>query len=97
MSEVYLGTKRLCEKIDCAPQTLYNWVCQKKLICGLHYVKPTKGKLLFKWSAIQAWLEKSCNDGSCDSGQIVEASTENVERKPNTPKPSPQPMCKINI
>jgi hypothetical protein len=60
MNEEYLTTPQLSERIKYAEQTIYNWVYEKKLKLGEHYIKRTKRKLLFKWRAVQAWLEGGC-------------------------------------
>ena len=54
--EEYLTTEELGTRIKMAPGTLRNLVSRKELQANIHYVKPTKRKLLFVWSAIEAWL-----------------------------------------
>ena len=54
----YLTVKELCELIKYSPRSIYNLICQKKLICGKHYIKPSHKKILFKKSAIQEWLKE---------------------------------------
>ena len=53
--EEYLLTEELSERIKIKPGSIRNMVWQGKLEKGIHYVKPTR-KLLFKWTAMQEWL-----------------------------------------
>ena len=54
--EEYLTTAELSTRIKMAPGTIRNLVCKNEFKKNTHYVKPTKGKLLFVWSEIEAWL-----------------------------------------
>lgn len=54
--EEYLTAKELAARIKMAPGTVRNLVWQKVLTEGIHYLKPTPRKVLFIWSAIEAWL-----------------------------------------
>ncbi len=56
MQEQYLTLKELCATIKYKPQTIYNMICRGTFIRGIHYLKPSPRKLLFKWSAIKQWL-----------------------------------------
>jgi predicted DNA-binding transcriptional regulator AlpA len=55
--EDYLTVGELSERIKFSRQTLYNMIFAKKFVKGQHYIKPSRKKVLFKWSVIQAWLE----------------------------------------
>ena len=66
MTEEYLLTEELSGRIKLSPGTIRNLVWQRKLVEGIHYVKPTR-KLLFKWSAMEEWLnsrDTDDNDGT---------------------------------
>jgi hypothetical protein len=52
----YLTTNELSKRIKMAPGTIRNLVWKNELKENTHYVKPTRGKLLFVWSEIEAWL-----------------------------------------
>ena len=54
--EEYLTTKQLANRIKMAPGTIRNLVWKNQLQENIHYVKPTSGKLLFIWSAVEQWL-----------------------------------------
>ena len=54
--EQYLTTKELSQRVKIAEGSLRNMVWQGEFIKNVHYVKPTPRKLLFIWSAIEAWL-----------------------------------------
>lgn len=92
MSEEYHTTKELSKRIKYAEQTIYNWVCQGKLKRGVHYVKPTKRKLLFKWSAMQAWIEQGY-----ESEQTDIPGDEDWEVTQGRAKVIAMPKCRINI
>jgi hypothetical protein len=54
--EEYLTTVELSVRIKMAPGTIRNLVWKKEFQEGIHFVKPTSGKLLFAWSAVERWL-----------------------------------------
>jgi hypothetical protein len=54
--EKYLTTAELSARIKMAPGTIRNLVWKNEFKENTHYVKPTKGKLLFVWSEIEVWL-----------------------------------------
>jgi hypothetical protein len=55
--EEYITAEELSSRIKEKKQTVYNRIYKQEFILGIHYVKPTPKKLLFKWSAIVRWLE----------------------------------------
>lgn len=57
MEEEYLDIDMLCLRIPLAKQTFYNLISKGRLIEGVHYFKPSRKKLVFKWSAMVQWLE----------------------------------------
>lgn len=54
--EQYLTVKELAERIKMAPGTVRNLVWRKEFKENIHYLKPTPRKILFIWSAVEAWL-----------------------------------------
>ncbi|HOV88031.1 MAG TPA: helix-turn-helix domain-containing protein [Syntrophobacteraceae bacterium] len=54
--EEYLTIKELCERIKYERQTIYNLIHRGIFKLGEHFLKPSPKKILFRWSAIQAWL-----------------------------------------
>lgn len=60
--EEYLTVSELSERVKYSRQTLYNMISMKRLIRGQHYLKPSRKKVLFIWSAIRAWLEEPGHD-----------------------------------
>jgi hypothetical protein len=54
--EEFLTTKELSRRVKMATGTIRNLVWQKRLVQGVHFVKPTPRKTLFIWSAVEAWL-----------------------------------------
>ena len=55
--EEYLTVKELSERIKLAKQTIYNMIHRKEFLLNKHYYKPKAKIILFKWSAIEKWLE----------------------------------------
>lgn len=55
-NEDYIDTKELARRIKMAPGTIRNMVCRGDFKLNVHYVKPTRRKVLFIWSAIESWL-----------------------------------------
>lgn len=55
--EEYLTVKELSERIKLAKQTIYNMIHKKEFVLNTHYYKPKAKIILFKWSAIEKWLE----------------------------------------
>ncbi len=54
--ETFLTVKELSEQIKMAPQTIYNKIHKNEFQQGIHYLKPSHKKILFKESAILTWL-----------------------------------------
>jgi len=74
--EEYLTIDGLCLRIKYQKQTIYNLIYKKVFILGKHFLKPTPRKILFKWSAIQAWI----GEDSCRNQESPRTST--AERRP---------------
>ena len=55
--EEYLTVKELSERIKLAKQTIYNMIHKNEFVLNTHYYKPKAKIILFKWSAIEKWLE----------------------------------------
>lgn len=56
----YLSLQELCERIPYRPQTIRNFMSQGVLRQDVHFFKPTKRKIVFKWEAVRKWIE--CED-----------------------------------
>lgn len=56
MTEEYLTTTELSDRIKMAPGTIRNLVWKKEFKENVHYLKPTPRKLLFIWSQVDNWL-----------------------------------------
>jgi len=56
--EEYLTTAQLSARIKMAQGTIRNLIWKEVLIEHTHFIKPTPRKLLFKWSAIEKWLNR---------------------------------------
>lgn len=61
-SEQYLTIDELSARIKYSKQSIYNLIHRKVLMQQTHFFKPTPKKLLFKWSAIQDWVEGKASD-----------------------------------
>jgi hypothetical protein len=55
--EEYLSIRALSQRIPYAEQTIRNLMSGGVFKLGEHYVKP-RGRVVFKWSAMRAWLEE---------------------------------------
>jgi predicted DNA-binding transcriptional regulator AlpA len=53
----YLTVKELSDKIKFSQQSIYNMIYKGVFIKGTHYIKPSRKKVLFLWTAVHAWLE----------------------------------------
>ena len=54
----YLTVADVCIRTGYRRQTIYDLMVKGKLRQGVHYFKPGgNGRPLFKWSALQAWIE----------------------------------------
>jgi predicted DNA-binding transcriptional regulator AlpA len=81
-NEEYLTMGELCQRIKFSKQTVYNWIYQSKFSLGVHYLKPSRKKVLFKWSAIKAWLEGDSIQSAVSTTENVETETHHRERAP---------------
>ena len=57
--EEYLTITELTSRIKFSKQSLYNLIRKGTFILGRHYLKPTRKKILFKWSEILGWMEEA--------------------------------------
>ena len=55
--EEYLTVAELSKRIKFSRQTIYNMISARKFVKGVHYVKPSRKKVLFTWSNTRTWLE----------------------------------------
>ena len=70
--EKYLTTKELSTLIKMAPGTLRNLIWKQVLKEGVHYVRPTPRKVLFVWSAVEAWLRGGvCPPGNREAKSLI--------------------------
>jgi hypothetical protein len=56
-TEEYLSIAALSARIPYAAQTIRNLMAKGVFRRGVHYVKP-RGRVVFRWSAIEAWLNE---------------------------------------
>ena len=80
-NEEYLTMEELCQRIKFSKQTVYNWIYQGKFRLGLHYLKPSRKKVLFKWSAIKAWLEGNSIQSAISTHENGETEAPHRERE----------------
>ena len=63
MSEIYLTTDELSQRIKYDARTIRNRLKDSVLLEGIHYFRPFGGrKILFIWEAIEADILKSGKD-----------------------------------
>ena len=94
--EEYLTVDELSSKIKFSKQSLYNLIYKKTFIMGKHYFKPTPKKILFKWSEIQAWIERPSNS---NNETLVNKSSKQItyDEKPKGQPTQDTPKSSINI
>lgn len=68
--EEYLTTQELSDRIKMAPGSIRNLVWKNTFTEGVHFVKPTKRKLLFVWSACENWLYGQTQKTTSENGLI---------------------------
>ena len=91
--EEYINAAELAARIKEKKQTIYNRIYKKDFLLGIHYVKPTPKKLLFKWNAIVSWLENPGHEFDIRTG-----SKETVASQPPPSSASPKKhLSSINI
>jgi excisionase family DNA binding protein len=82
--EEYLTVKELSERIKLAKQTIYNMIHKNEFELHKHYYKPKAKIILFKWSAIEKWLEGDNPDLSestpCPTQQIEDHDPTNTQK-----------------
>jgi hypothetical protein len=54
----YLTTSELSKRIKMPPGSIRNLIWKKALVENIHFVRPTPRKILFKWAAIENWLNR---------------------------------------
>ena len=52
----YLTIDELSRRIKYEPGSIRNLICSGKLVKNIHYVKPAHNKILFIWTAVEAWM-----------------------------------------
>lgn len=76
--EIYLTVKELSEKIKYSKRSIYNLIYKGNFVKGVHYIKPSRKKVLFIWSAVCKWLDlpEETNIKSENTPQIKTARIE---------------------
>lgn len=60
MSDIYLTTEQLAERIHYDPRTIRTRLKDAVLLEGIHYIRPFGGrKILFIWETIQRDISKN--------------------------------------
>ena len=86
--EEYLTVKELSERIKLAKQTIYNMIHKNEFVLHKHYYKPKAKIILFKWSAIEKWLEGDNPDLNESSPRPSQYATDHdpsgTQKSPNS-------------
>jgi hypothetical protein len=86
--EEYLTVKELSGRIKLAKQTIYNLIHKKEFVLNKHYYKPKAKIILFKWSAIEKWLEgdnPDLNESSpCPSQYATDHNPSGTQKSPHS-------------
>lgn len=94
--EMYLTVDELASRIKFSKQSIYNFIYKKTFIMGKHYFKPTPKIILFKWSEIQAWIEKPA-DASIETPENKPAGQNSHYEKPKSHSAKDTLKSSINI
>jgi hypothetical protein len=86
MSEEYLTTAELSQRIKMAPGTIRNLVWKGELKENVHFLKPTPRKLLFVWRAVEAWLHGKPASCSPQPAEIMEGAQDHASAYRNRSK-----------
>ncbi len=73
----YYTLQEIVEITRFAKQTIYNKISSVKLQRGIHYIKPSRKKILFKQQAIEFLLEDPTNNPE----SIKKNDSEDIEHK----------------
>ena len=65
---IYLTTDELSKKIKYAEQTLYNAIHSQVFQLGVHFIKPSRKKILWIWPEIEKWLTEKSAKNPVDLG-----------------------------
>ncbi len=76
-AEEYLTVTQLAARIKFSPRSIYNMISSEKFVKGKHYVKPSRKKVLFLWSAIRIWMEHD-DVANIDETKSIEVSRINI-------------------
>jgi excisionase family DNA binding protein len=86
--EEYLTVKELSERIKLAKQTIYNMIHKNEFLLNTHYYKPKAKIILFKWSAIEKWLEGDSPDFNesipCPPQKIEDHNPACIQKNPQS-------------
>jgi len=90
--EEYLTTQELSARIKYSKQTIYNKIYKKEFVEEKHFIKPSRKKILFKWSEIQVWLE-----GISTSENLPANESDQEDDTPQDSQIQDTPQSLINI
>ena len=79
--EEFLTVEELSSRIKIARQTIYNLIYKNEFTLGLHYLKPTPKKILFKWSEITKWMQESSEPSIAISSEYDHNRTNITSKK----------------
>jgi len=94
LMEEYLTVPELSTRIKFSRQSLYNLIHKRTFVLGKHFLKPSPKKILFKWSAIQSWMEDTGNSVTETASESALPKRDNNE-SPITTKVPPQSQIRI--
>ena len=66
----YLTVAELSDRIKMAAGTIRNMISRNVFVEGIHYIKPSRKKVLFIWSAVSDWLHSRPYGRSEPKGRI---------------------------
>ena len=94
--EQFLTVKEFSERFKFAEQTVYNLINRKVFVLNRHYYKPRPKKILFKLSAIEAWVQGASDlDDKASLEESVELNTHAENFGDNPVQSKPKSFIKI--
>jgi predicted DNA-binding transcriptional regulator AlpA len=91
--EEFLTVQELSKRIKYAKQSIYNFINKGTFIQGKHYIKPSRKKILFIWSAVNEWL----NDSDKEIQEINNNTSQEISAVSIPNQQNPQSENNFNI
>ncbi len=97
--EELITVEQLAKLTGYSKQTIYNKINKEEFILGIHYLKPTRKKILFMASAIQQWLtngEVNEDHGSNNKSESMGVNNAGSAKERDSNSSNIQPLNRIS-